>query len=990
MTEDNRKKNSSRYDDRFDVLRGMQKKIIMRAALIVVTVLLTAVLLFSLTAAWYNNVAEMGGLTFTAAKWNFDGQIILGNGDETISMAPGDSGIVYMQIINQGEEVAAASVTVSKNAFDDMMKKRVYFYVDTSYCRNGERMDRVYVSANSGYAYTVFPGTEIVITEEKQNAPALKWEWVYDVLGYYVLATVTEEGEPQIAEYIRPIEYDYDSIFTTFYTETDADVLAEKAEAGQLKTIDGITTADEFIKEISKTDGYDGVYDISLSHKVNGYYPIYVNSEGYGVWAYLCTREEIEQHAKEDTALGKSEEYPLPSFSATVSVTGSNTRDTAFEVSDVNTFTSIVENSTYANVKLTSNITLTEQIDIKSGSRVYVDLNGYTIVSSTASAPVFSAEAYSKLTLVNGTVQGNGSNNVIEAVGAEIAISDVNIINAEEGIKICDHLNTANAETRIHVSNSKIICSEDAIWIKSLKDYSAPISIVVVNSTLEGTGYVGILGNGNRRHIDIQVTNSSVKGNYAAIYHPQSESTLTVLNSSLEGLTGLVVKGGTVNVIDSTVMGTGEYEDPTDTPSGFSVTGDGILLESSYTYGPATVNVSGDKTLVTSKNAYAVRRFTGSGTAELRINITGGKYLTEKRVADDDATVDMSCADVSEFVPDGHQQILTYGGYYMVTALEIKEQEQLASIIEKSVYANIKLAGDIELESTLNIKSDSSISIDLNGYAISYGGESIFTVEPSATLTLLNGELRGDTTNNAIVASGSGLALSGIEMIDVSVGIKTEDVPDRSGADANIHVSGSRITAKDRALLIDGSDARSGKISIIVENSVLVGESHVGISGSEARLNTDIHILNSEIKGGQTSIYHPQSGSALTVTSSSLEGATGIVVKGGAVNIVDSTVKGTGEKKEPADQPSGSYLTGDGILVETSSADTTVTVNVSGDKTYVTSKNADAVKLFTASDEASVDINITGGRYSTSVGDFVADGYSETETDGVWRVKSSS
>ena len=350
----------------------------------------------------------------------------------------------------------------------------------------------------------------------------------------------------------------------------------------------------------------------------------------------------------------------------------------------------------------------------------------------------------------------------------------------------------------------------------------------------------------------------------------------------------------------------------------------------------------------------------------------------------------MTFADVSAFIPDGHQQIMTYGGHYMVTALEIKDQEQLASIIEKSLYANIKLAGDIELESTLNIRSGSSISIDLNGYVVSYGGGSIFNIEPSASLTLLNGKLRGGTTNNAICVSGAELVLSGVEITDVSDSIRIEDASYQSGVDANIHVSDSKITAIDCAILIDGSDARAEKISIIVENSALVGEARAGILGSEARSNIDIQILNSEIKGGQTSIYHPQINSTMTVISSVLEGATGLVVKGGDVNIVDSTVKGTGEKNEPADVQSGFNVTGDGIFVESSSADTPATVNISGDNSLVASQNANAVKLFAASGEAEPEINITGGSYSTSVSSFVAEGYSEIDNDGIWRVKLRS
>ena len=97
MTENSKKNNISRQD-RDGRLRGLKKRIVIRVALIVVTVLLAAVLLFSLTAAWFVNVVGTGGLSFVAKKWDFNGDIHV---DATgIRMSPGDDGIVKMTISN--------------------------------------------------------------------------------------------------------------------------------------------------------------------------------------------------------------------------------------------------------------------------------------------------------------------------------------------------------------------------------------------------------------------------------------------------------------------------------------------------------------------------------------------------------------------------------------------------------------------------------------------------------------------------------------------------------------------------------------------------------------------------------------------------------------------------------------------------------------------------------------------------------------------------
>ena len=331
MTENNQKNNNTRQD-RCGTLRSLRKKIILKAGFSVVTLLLTAVLLFSLTAAWYTNVADTEGLTFVAKQWDFDGSIIV-DGD-AVSIAPGDSGMICMQISNNGTETAVASVTVYKSDLTETMQKRLYFYVDTSFYRNAERMERVYVSDNSSYTYTVFQNSKININETTQNAPPLKWEWVYDVLGYYVRGNVTDSSV-RIDEYIRPIQYEYDPITTTFYDD------------GALKTVDGIKTVNEFLRELSLTDGYDKTIDVTKK-TANGYYPVSVNSEGYGIWAYLCTYGEIQQNMLDDTNIGTSggeSNYPVE-----IRVTGSNSRETALEVSSKDMLVSVLNSTSYASV----------------------------------------------------------------------------------------------------------------------------------------------------------------------------------------------------------------------------------------------------------------------------------------------------------------------------------------------------------------------------------------------------------------------------------------------------------------------------------------------------------------------------------------------------------------------------------------------------------------------------------------------------------------
>lgn len=635
MTENNQIKNNSGQHG-YGLLRGLKKKIILRAVFSVVTLLLTAVLLFSLTAAWFTNVADTGGLTFVAKQWDFNGSIIIDN--NTISMSPGDSGTVSMQIINNGAETASAGVTVSKSSLSEQMKQRLYFYVDTPFYRNAERMDRVYVTESGGYTYTVFSGSQIYITEASQNAPALKWEWVYDVLGYYVRGHVTDSSA-QIDEYIRPIEYDYDPIKTTF------------TDSGELKTVDGVKTVSELLRELSATDGYAD--PINEKGKTNGYYPVSVNSDGYGVWAYLCNYNEIIANMEYDTEIGATES--AGSYPVEICVTGSNSKETAIDVGNTDTLVSILNSTAYASIKLTDDIVIDGELVIKSGYRADIDLNGHTITSSSDS--IVSAEVGSKITITNGEIRGNGKNYGVKSSGAEVVFSNVTMTEVNTGVRISDNENDIQADSRLHIVDSKISANDIGLWMYANDgDTGTDTTVIIERSEIVGSGYAGISFSGNYGGTDTQISECTVKGYYTSIYHPQPNSVLNIDRSELEGITGIVVKGGKVNINDSRVSGIGTPEQisaPAYSQSGFTDTGDGIYLEANYAW-TAEVNVTGSNTVVTSANAMAVRKYMADETGA-SITLSGGAYSS----------------DVSTYLADGATQSLDEAsGKYIVSLSE--------------------------------------------------------------------------------------------------------------------------------------------------------------------------------------------------------------------------------------------------------------------------------------------------------------------------------
>ena len=602
MTEKNRKNNNSWHDrlSRAGVLRILRRNVLLQASLAVITVVLTIVLIFSLTVAWYTNVVQTGGLSFEAEKWEFDGQIELLN-SETVSAMPGDGGIIPIRVTNAGDHIVAASATVNKNGMEEEMRKRFYFYVDTQTDKNSETVERIYISGMSSYTYTIYPHSELLLSDTVQNGPLIKWMWVYDVLGYYVWGQ-NVNGEVSPMDYIRPIEYDYDPITTTF----DA--------AGNLLTVDGVTSVSEFIAELTASDGYAGTLNLTDPSvaAVNGYYPVAVNGDGYGVWLYLCTAEEIRANTAYDTAIGSEEN--TQTYTATVTITGQNSREDFRPVSSVQELQAALTDPTAGVIQLQDDLELTKTLQVTQGT-ASIDLNGKTLSVGADVTKVVTLAEGSKLALSNGTLQGAGSTDAHVAVtmtGASLTMNDVTLQNVGTGIRIED--NNATSASTVHINGSVLNTEQQALWIYGNPEtQQVRTRVVVEESTLAGAGYTGILCSGNYGGIDMVISHSTVSGYYTAIYHPQRNSTLEISNGSvLTGRTGLVVKGGTVTVTDSTVHGTlQEVDEPAYVPSGWSDTGNGIYLEANYTenYSDWEASVTVINCTVISDYAQAIRKY---------------------------------------------------------------------------------------------------------------------------------------------------------------------------------------------------------------------------------------------------------------------------------------------------------------------------------------------------------------------------------------------
>ena len=571
------------------------------------------VLLYSLTTAWYTNVAETTELVFETESWGFEGQVKAL--DTGLLLAPGQSACAALSVTNDGEQINQITVTVDKSAMPEELQKRIYFYVPATVKQHEETVECVYLSPYGGYSYRVMPKSTLLLTANSAADAPVRCEWVYDLLGYYVYGTLDKDNKLITAEqikagnrtdvaapvYIRPVEYDYDkAIF----------------QDDKLLTVDG-DKVDDFVKDLLAADGYKNADTITT---VGDYYAVNTTgtseTEQTGLWLYLCTQPEIKAATELDTRIGtyryllarkddqgntveltedEKKEYVsvaelLTGTSATIQIAGQNLRTSIADVTEVKSLTAALKQG--ESVRLAGDMTLKDTVTIPADKDVIIDLNGKQLTTNVVGQPVLKGAPGSSITVLNGTINGGSRDTAVQLVGSSAAFSGVTI----QGRLLIDDKNESNENGTVSVvrlSNCTLKTEGDEqVGVHVFGNGAASSSrtvLLVEDCTIEST-FAGILGNGSDDcyGTDIQVLNSTVKGKYAGIYQPQRGSRLLVQNSTVEGMTGIAVKGGTVTIRNCIVNGTAEKgfvptaEQVKASRNGWLDTGAGVYVEANY------------------------------------------------------------------------------------------------------------------------------------------------------------------------------------------------------------------------------------------------------------------------------------------------------------------------------------------------------------------------------------------------------------------------
>ena len=639
-----RDREEQQQNSREHIVSEMKARIYKQAGLAVTAILVTVVLLFAMSTAWYSNVLEAGTLTFQAEKWELNAGNLSSYGN--VVAQPGTRGILPVSYKSTSDSTMNAYVSVSKEDMETELKKRVYFYTETPYTveRKGnsegeskkETVSRRYLTNGTAAPYTVLGRGQLTMSDDFCSVDTpIYWEWVYDLLGYYVRVSSTpaSDGSAVELEYLRPIVYDYDK--ATFNAD------------GSLATVNG-EHFELFLQKLSETDGFLNIFTPNNPKEYadsNGrsvaYYIVDNENEdnlGYYTAIRLFTKPEIADANLWDTEQGKKGK---PFNDLKITITGETANIEAKPVNTSEELIAALQSEEGGYFRLQGDLNLTQGIQFNQTQPITLDLGGNTLTAASGISTMLRVNSGAQLTVLNGSIKGTGAENIAFAsLNGRLTLSNVRVENVGCAVYVTDEYGkSTDPDSIVYISGSTLVGSatnQPSVMVLGNGTTTAQKTrCVIEDSTIEAPNYIGISGFGDKINsgTDIQIRRCTISGKSAAVYHPQDNSTLHAENSTFTGNTGIAVKGGTVYLDNCVVTGSTEAAlAGAFNKNGFTDTGAAVYLEAGYERDNIAVYITGENTKITAVKQKALLLYhdeKDTNTRKARIAVSGGTYSSD-------------------------------------------------------------------------------------------------------------------------------------------------------------------------------------------------------------------------------------------------------------------------------------------------------------------------------------------------------------------------
>ena len=286
-----------------------------------------------------------------------------------------------------------------------------------------------------------------------------------------------------------------------------------------------------------------------------------------------------------------------------------------------------------------------------------------------------------------------------------------------------------------------------------------------------------------------------------------------------------------------------------------------------------------------------------------------------------------------------------------VASIGDEKYDTLAQAVEKANDGDtIVVLKDCTLSTVISINK--SITIDLAGHSITANTAGCFVVTADdKTFTIEDSSV---DKNGSISAE-----YSRSNLIEVPAG--------------ELVVEGGNLSNKWYVIYV----YKSGKVTI--KDGTLTSQVACAVSTNGSAAGSDNYSADAviDIQGGKlvsvsdVGIYLPAG--TLYISGGDIEGDTAVYSKSGTTIITGGTIRGTGSKTDFAHYGNGCIATGDALVIEACDyPNGNPVVEISGGE--FTSENANAVASYEYNNNKAEKIAVVGGKFSTSVSQFVPDG----------------
>lgn len=558
-------------------------------------------------------------------------------------------------------------------------------------------------------------------------------------------------------------------------------------------------------------------------------------------------------------------------------------------------------------------------------------------------------------------------------------------------------------------------------------DELQPVAILHSSANILSESSFAIVGNGTGHGTEIVIDGGSVKtsGNAPAIYHPQY-GVLTVKGGAvIEGVTGIEIRNGILNVEDATIRSTADSFVAGATPSGggSTVTGAAIAVTKyNNTLVPLQVNI-GEATLQASANGVALYEGypdadSGKLPAGNAVEMSVDGAVFEAAVVSKNETNFIKSgtfdAEVSvEYIAEDSLLIPAGDGTYTVEDYESAVGTVTGLIVGNAVYADIAAAEeagvhvvatiaaneslsygytalidalreanadntvvlleDIELSSGITIGK--SFNLDMNEHSITIsGGGTLFIkgtdVTDGVSVEISNGSIAGDNYG-ILVYDNVALTLTDVNVTGGLEGIfvpsSVSDIAATQPTTITIEGGIFKGTGENGAgaVICGVGDGVEAPTKLVATGAVFEGTTY-GISGNGTAHNTYIELSDCTVNG-EVGIYNPQDGELIVNGGSVYGESTGIEIRSGSLT-VNGGAEITGAGDPFASDPNGNGTTTTGAAIAVSQHTTNLPIKVTVNDAVLNGVRA----LFEADlqDEIATDqitITVLGGTFNGEV-----------------------